>query len=137
MFIIALVTGLVIISLPSPPDGAEAEAREVAVATNLASRTALFEGRTHTLALSKDGWAIRHFTDGKWRDVNGADFDTAPLLRVEGAEVELTSELTPHIVFEPTGQATPFALTLGRARDIWSVTGDTSADITVGPGRVR
>ena len=137
MFIIALVTGLVVISLPSPPDGTEGEARDIAVAANLAARAALFEGRTHTLAVSDDAWRVRTFADGEWRDVSGAEFAAPPTLRVEGVEVELPEDLTPFVVFEPTGQATPFALTLGRVRDYWSVVGDASADISVEPGRAR
>jgi len=137
MFIIALVTGLVIISLPGPPNGAEAEARKIAIATNLASRSALFEGRTHTLAISRDEWTVRRFENGAWQDLQVAKFDITPTLSVEGVEIDLTPELTPYIVFEPSGQATPFALTLGGVRDRWSITGDASADIQARPGTAK
>ena len=126
MFIVALVTGLVLISLPEGPRGPQAEARAISLAANLAAREAISEGRTHTLSVSEDGWEVRQFASGAWQTRAGADWTARPRLFVENVPLELSEQPDPAIVFEPTGGATPFRLELGQGRDAWRVEMDTT-----------
>lgn len=142
LFILALVTTLMVIAIPSGPGGPEAAARNFSVAANLASREAISEGRTHTISLSREGWTVRAWSvggtgDGEWVDRAGADWQTRVEVDVEQVPVELPEEPEPLILFDPTGGATAYVIALGSGRERWSVVGDTQGRASLESGRVR
>lgn len=138
MAILALMSGLVLISLPGDPDPVEEDARAIATMLNRAAQSALNDGATRTLALSETEWALRRFDESGWRDLNSANFTTQSVrLFIETAPVELTDDMVPHIIFEPSGEATSFRLELQNRDSDWYLTGTPSGQILVEAGRVR
>ena len=135
--IIALMSGAVILALGPDPDPAQDSARNLAKTLNRAGEAALTDGQTRTLALSREGWELRRFAGTEWQTADSGNFTTNADLFVEDAEVELTDEAIPHLIFEPTGQATPFRLELRSREGNWHLEGTDSGDVTVEAGRAR
>jgi len=134
--ILALVTGLVAINLPDDPDPTEDDARTLAVTLNRAAQASLTDGATRSLALSREGWSLRRFQDGEWQAVAADQFEARRVeLFVEAAKVELSDDPLPYIIFEPTGQATPFELTLRDRDGNWSLEGTETGRVSVEAGR--
>ena len=134
--ILAFVSSLVVFNLPEDPDPLEVDARELAVTLNRAAQASLTDGATRTLAVSREGWTLSRFHDGEWQETRANQFESRnPELFVETAKVELGEDALPYIVFEPSGQATPFELTLRDREGTWNLTGTDTGRVSVEAGR--
>ena len=129
--VLALVSGLVVVNLPRPGDTPQDAVRELAADLNTTIRQSLYDGQTRALAVSEDEWELRRFADGKWATDLAGELRPPVRLSVEDVPVELTEELQPLILFEPSGFATPFVLEAGRRADRFVLAGDTTGELSV------
>ena len=134
LVIISLMTGLVILSVPSEPEANERDALALADALRTASRSALIDGATRSVSVSDTDWAVRRFGETGWQEVASGAVSGRVEIAVDGAPVELSREAQPLLIFEPTGQATAFDLLLDARRDTdWRITGDAVGRIELVP----
>ena len=114
LFILALVTGAVVMTLPSKPPAALTQARALTTDLNVAADDALLAGRPAALSLTPEGYQIYSYSEFDWqqqKSVPWAD-GTSPQLRRDGERVALPDTPTPLIIFEPIGQSETFEITL-------------------------
>ena len=118
LFIMALVTGAVVLTLPKDPPAALAQARALATDLNVAADDALLAGQPAALSMTDKGYQIYSYTEFDWQErksVSWADGLSAQLRR-DGERVALPDTPTPLIIFEPIGQSEIFEITLQTRR---------------------
>ena len=134
LVIISLMTGLVVLSMPGEPEPGERDALALADALRTASRSALIDGATRSVSISDTEWTVSRFGETGWQEVASGAPSGRVEIAVDGAEVELSADAQPLLVFEPTGQATAFDLLLDARRDTdWRITGDAVGRIELVP----
>lgn len=126
LFIIAVVTSMVILTLPRRQPSAELEAASLAIAIERASEQALVSGIAHGIDVGQRGYAIVLRQDGNWVQVAGSAHrleSGVTLVRGEGADGQ--AEDGPHFIFDPLGTALGEPLTLSG--------GETRITLTLAP----
>lgn len=119
MLIIGLMTGIVVLNLPSGDDPWEAQARELASKFEIASQSAMIANQTIGIKISKEGYEVVRFVAGDWVKIEGQAFSGEIPISValvqNGAEIDLKAAAkvdVPVIRYDATGLATPFELTI-------------------------
>ena len=135
--VLALVSGLVVVSLPRPEDTPQDAVRELAADLNATIRQSLYDGQTRALAVSEDEWQLRRFSNGTWAVDRAGELRPPVRLAVEDVPVELTEDLQPLVLFEPSGLATPFVLEAGRRAEQFILVGDATGELSVETPNVR
>ena len=110
LFIMALASSMIILSMPPRPAPIEVAIYKLADLAEAARNTALVKGSWTGIAQQSESYQIVSFQNGEWRP------SRAPAVRIEGElsfEVEREREDTsPILQFGPTGTAQEETLTL-------------------------
>ena len=134
LVIIGLMTGLVVLSMPGEPDPGERDALALADALRTASRSALIDGATRSVSISDTEWNVSRFGETGWQEVVSGAPSGRVEIAVDGAEIELSADAQPLLVFEPTGQATAFDLRMDARRGAgWRISGSPVGEIALEP----
>ena len=114
LFIMALVTGAVVMTLPKDPPAALAQARALTTDLNVAADDALLTGQPAALSMTNEGYQIYSYTEFDWQERKSALWAeglSAQLMR-DGERVALPDKAVPLVIFEPIGQSEIFEITL-------------------------
>ena len=159
MFIMALLSGVVVLSMPEGPESAEREARRLAARLHMAAQESVITGEAWGVVIGEDGYAFYRRRAGVWAPVGARDkffapetwdAETAVSWTREGvsprlAELEDEREdedddkpkrVTPMARFDSTGEATPFEVVLERGRKRYTVRTDEMGEVALETGRL-
>ena len=135
LFIMALVSGLVVLNLPDDPPPEEQAVRDLALDLNRASRMALADGRSRLWSVGREGWELSEWSGRDWRLLRAGEWQRPPRMQVENAPVELLEVPAPLVLIEASGQSTPFALEVRNRAGLWEMRGDATGAVEVERGR--
>lgn len=131
LFIIGLISGAVVMTLPKEPPAAKQMAEGLTQQLNMAAQESLLSGAPFALGVSEIGYSFLTYNGTEW--VNTASQDWADGLTAQltkdGEPIKLTEAALPHILFEPTGSSSVFALSLSSFEASYSLS-------SLGDGRV-
>jgi general secretion pathway protein H len=112
--IIGLLSAAVIVAMPDPRGSLAAEAERFAARAGAARERAVMDNRAIAIRLDANGYAFDWRREGEWRPIESKPFLAQAWNQGTMAEVESGAA---RIVFDSTGFAEPFALTLARGRE--------------------
>jgi type II secretion system protein H len=102
LVIFGLAAAAVVLVMPQPGGGVQAEAERFAARAKAVRDNAIVEARAAAIEVGKDGYAISRRADGEWRETARHDW-------MRGTEVE-----GGRTRFDTTGLADPLYVTLRR-----------------------
>lgn len=114
LVIIGLMSSAVVMTLPREKSAVLIEAKTLHRSLNIAAQESLLSGHTHALAVSETGYEIREAFGDSWtvqRQSDWPDGTRVDFTRNE-ARLDLPKTFVPLVMFEPTGGATIFEMTL-------------------------
>ena len=156
--VMAVLTGVVVLSLPPAPGPSQRIAQEVAALTKRLGDRAIMEGRPMGLYVTGEGWQPALFADGAWQMLPARPLDEDDSLRLDlaledqvvlpeeeeaaaiilarrtSSEEEAPPPPPPDIVFDPVGEVTPFRLTVTGPKANWRVITDPFGKVEVRRG---
>jgi general secretion pathway protein H len=109
LVIIGLLTGLVVVTLPSTRSETEIQAQTLVRQLNALSQDGLISGEIRGFGLSKTGYDGEQFISAAAADWPNT---VEPALKRNNVIIKLPEDLSPQILFEPTQISTPFVLDL-------------------------
>lgn len=114
MVIIGLMTSAVVLTLPKDKAVVNVYAEDLVRDINGAAQASLLSGKMAALGVSEKAYAIYAYEDDAWVSKREGDWPDGVFVTFEKdkAELQLTEEIVPLALFEPTGQSTVFDLTL-------------------------
>jgi len=114
MVIIGLMTSAVVLTLPQDKAVVNIYAENLLRDLNGAAQSSLLTGKTAALGVSEKAYAIYAYENEDWVPKRMEDWPEGVFVTFEkdAAKLELTEDVVPLALFEPTGQSTFFALTL-------------------------
>jgi type II secretion system protein H len=114
LVIIGLLTGLVVVTLPSTRSETEIQAQTLVRQLNALSQDGLISGEIRGFGLSKTGYALYRYDGEQFISAAAADWPNTvePALKRNNVIIKLPEDLSPQILFEPTQISTPFVLDL-------------------------
>ncbi len=128
LIIIGLMSAVVILSIPRPDSPLKKQAQLMTGHINQLAQNGIISGRVGAVGISKDGYALYNYQDQDWHEIISGEWDRGSRVRFkrENKNLELPKEITPIILFQPTGLSTAFELSLsdGGAQYIISGQGD-------------
>lgn len=156
LIILALVSGVAMMSLPDQRTEAQDVAKRFAAHVAMLTDQAIVEGRPYGIVVTPGGWQARAFDGGQWvyrplpnsmqvlEDVTltFTERDSFELpepeeqgvvqLRTPGGSGEVAPPPTPpSITFDPVGERTPFDLEVVGRDEVWIVSADVLGEIEV------
>lgn len=133
LVIMALVSAVVVLTLPDGADRSHEAAETFIADLRFAARDSVIAGAATGVAITQEGYSVLRFRRGAWRQFSGEDRfagrmwpdGVQPILRRDGEVVAPGEE--PQIRFDSVGMATPFEIDLvgpdGRRRVVGTLTG--------------
>lgn len=122
VFVLSLVTGLIMATLPANPPPALREARRLEAQIETAMLEARTGGRKLGLVVMKEGYFLAVWRDGKWQELPGSAYQLRGPVRLLEVDSPPRDEPRPDgwpaLVFDPlfgTGRAQFEFLDTGRA----------------------
>jgi len=114
LVIIGLMSSIVILSIPTPKSALDKQAEQLTSQLNALAQDGLISGRVGAAGFTRDGYALFSYEDGDWAERHTSEWTENYRIRLEraSARIDLPKEITPSIIFQPTGLSTPFELTL-------------------------
>lgn len=114
LVIVGLVSSVVVLTLPQKTPAIDVFAKQIQRDIYRMSQESLLTGKPSALGLSEGGYAVMVFENGIWQTVYDVPAPEAVDIgfEKEAANIKLSKNIVPLAVFEPTGQASLFALTL-------------------------
>lgn len=136
LVIIGLMTSAVVMTFPADDSDVSDRAQLLVRDVNVASRQALLSGQPTAFGVSQTGYGLFNYQDGTWLPPRETDWpEDARITFVIGSErVKLTEDLLPLIIFEPTGMAEPYTLSVQTAAGVYRLTGRADGQATVETG---
>lgn len=118
VFIVALASTVIIVSLPSSEKQTTVQAEKLLRELNFASRESIASGFPTALFLTEDGYAFKHFREQEWSpDIRSTKLSnnrftpTRLALYLEDGPITVEQlDSKPVITFYPIGDATPASL---------------------------
>lgn len=131
IFIIGLVSSAVVMNLPKDPPAAKQMAEGLTRQLNIAAQESLLSGTPFALGVSERGYSLLTYDGTDWVTTDSREWadDLEAKLTKNGESIKLTEEPLPHILFEPTGVSSVFALSLSNFEASYSL-------LSLGDGRV-
>lgn len=123
LVMIGLLSGVVVMNMPSKKSPTRTEAENLVKAINGLIQDGLISGEIRALGVSETEYAFYQYdgTDfeilrqGAWQD------DTKPSLSINNNRIPLPENLSAQIIFEPTGINTEFRLSLSGRDDSYDI----------------
>ena len=109
LVIVGLMSAAVVLALPDPGGGLVGEAERFAARARAAQERAVMDNRPMALRLVADGYAFEWAVRGEWQPL-----DAAPFVPQRWREGTVAKAADDRIVFDSTGFADPFQVTLSR-----------------------
>ncbi len=136
--LLGLTAGLVVLNLPKPKPPIQSEVQILATTLNVAVRKSVIDGKVRAIDVDVGGIELFLY-DGEWESETRRDFSEIARidLEVEDHRVDLKArakskvELPPLIQFEPTGNVTPFTLSMSGRGGSFVLSPDLRGNITV------
>ncbi|MEM8988539.1 MAG: type II secretion system minor pseudopilin GspH [Pseudomonadota bacterium] len=141
VFIMGLMAGVVVLSMPREDTTLKDAARRFAADVKHAADESIVGGRTVGLSVDDRGYAFYLYEAGDWRaaDVRRAwpqGVDVTYDDEIEGTPAGRRADegrpSAPSLRFSPTGEATPFEVIFGRGGAEIRVGADANGDIHMG-----
>lgn len=117
MLIIGLMTGVVVLNLPSGDDPAVEQGKLLVSRLRIAAQTSMIENTPVGIEFNEDGYSAVRFIGGEWETVESFTYELEQPLVLEltqnGAKIDLDAARktgVPVIRYDATGLATPFEL---------------------------
>lgn len=140
LFIIAMMAGAVVMSLPPKQDPLYEQGKTLATRIGLAAQTGLIEQQAMGVSFTKKGYTILKYTDQAWEIIEEFEFegDRAPDLELRENEAPVDLEQAekseiPVIRYDTTGLGTAFELYLTSGSSGFVITGAIDGTITAEP----
>lgn len=142
LVIIGLLASVVTLAMPDRRVGAREEARTLAARATLGAQESILSSTPIGLVLTPQGYSFSRWRAGRWTPVPD-DKTFASRTWGEGLEVIYTESkarpvtgrtkppILPAVVFQSSGIATPFKVTLTKDREVWAVSGNERGEIAV------
>ena len=142
LVIIGLVTGVAVLTLPGKEASLRDDALRLAARATLAAQDSIFSGAPTGLHVTGAGYSFYRMKAGTWQEV-ADDRVFSPVIWREGVAAALSREggaritskmlivTTPEVVFDPTGLATRFTLTLAENGERFVVDGSATGRMVV------
>lgn len=135
LFMIGLLSGAVVMSLPEKKSPVKAQAETVVNALNAIIQDGLVSGEVRGFGVSETHYALYQYDGTTFNIVEQRVWgnDIEPALSINSRAVKLPEKLSPQILFEPTGVNRPFQLSLLGSQDSYGVSsqGDGRAILTL------
>jgi len=133
LVMIGLLSGVVVMNMPSKKSPTQTEAETLVKRINGLIQDGLISGEIRALGVSETSYAFYQY-DGSnfevlvqksWQD------DTKPALSINNNRIPLPEDLSAQIIFEPTGINTEFRLNLSGRDDSFDIisSGNGRADL--------
>lgn len=131
LVIIGLMSSAVILTLPQNKPAIDTQSETLLRGVNVMAQSSLISGTPSALGLSENQYAFMEYIDGEWEAPVSIDFTNGvrAVLQKDGADIKLSDDIQPLIMFEANGLSTPFSLTLSDSEN-------TATLRSVGDGRV-
>lgn len=145
--IIGLLTSVVVLTM-SQGDGLRADARALAARMKLLSQESVLDGVPTGVLFTPEGYAFYSLKAGTWTELSGERVFARQAWR-KGVTAEITraandadkggasktqgrsKKITPTLVFDPTGVATPFKISLRSDGELFTVASDEKGGVSV------
>ena len=114
IFIMALATSLVVMTLPPQPGKVESEAARIEAEMHRAADQAMVSGHMTGLDITRDGYAMVRWRSGGWQTISGTGYVLPEDISIDYAS-ESDRKLPddwPELRFDPLGPMTPAVITL-------------------------
>lgn len=119
ILIIGLFTGIAVMNFAWSRPQADVFKSEIVPPLETTARLAVLEQRTLAVQIEEERIVIGDMSSGVWEEVEFIpvpdDIDVS--LVVDGKTLSLEERKTRYLIFEPTGQSTPFELVLREGSD--------------------
>lgn len=114
LVVIGLISSAVILTLPGEKPAIETYSKTMLKDINTAAQTSLLTGETVALGLSETAYAVLIYREGQWQSNGEREFpeNTKFSFEKEGSRVKLSDKILPLGIFESTGTASVFTVTL-------------------------
>lgn len=112
LVLIGLLSGVVIMNVPNPKSETQIEAERLARDLNAMVQDGLISGEVRGFGLTEKQFSFYTYNGEDFVPAGGQNWPDRikPQLRREGQELELPDEVSPQIIFEPTGLNAPFVI---------------------------
>ncbi|MEQ8507469.1 MAG: type II secretion system minor pseudopilin GspH [Rhodospirillaceae bacterium] len=157
LFVIGLVTGAVIWTLPTAGTDVDKEAVRLAARLKSTSQESILSGEVLGVSIADDRYAFHRFRRGQWARMNdGAVFEDRTVTSGVGVQLvsfgqtfenvsrqvlrvsdTVESQDQPNLIFHPVGMNEPFQIMVSDEVSSVQVRGTASGDIQVVRGDVR
>ena len=132
LVVVGLMSSAVVMTLPKPKSALDKQAVLLTAHLNALAQDGLIAGQVTAAGFSTEGYKLYSFTNGLWAERYAGHWSEPYRLHFKRADtkVKLTKEISPSLVFQPTGLSTPFEFTLEDRRAKYAL-------MTSGSGRVE
>ena len=144
LVIIGLLASTVVLTMPDRNNLLREQVYRFAARVNMASQEGIVANRPMGLAISHSGYAFFRYQDGQWQDLandrvfGGEKWNAANSISIERDQESLARRAAsedalahPAILFEPTGQSTPFVISFSNTGEQYSVIGNSRGEALV------
>lgn len=143
LLIFGIMSGVVALNLPSRKNPLYELGTQIASNLERAAQSSLVNRQTLGVKFSNTGYEVVKYTDGQWQEVQAFEFEEGFLptitLKKNGTLINLDNpkvQALPIIVFDTTGLATPFNLTLESERTRVHLSGNYMGEIFIKHGEL-
>jgi len=114
LVIIGLLTSAVVLTLPNQQPTLRSYGETLVQDLNAASQSGLLTGKSAALGLSDEKAAVMTYETGDWTVIQTYPFpeNVSVVYEVDNQKIHLKEDIIPLAMFEPTGLATAFTLSL-------------------------
>jgi len=118
LVIIALMSSVVILTIPPPKSDLETQVEMMVGALNRMSQNSLITGRVSAAGFSSEGFGLYDYVNGEWEETFTDGWHDSYRLQFEReeAKLDLPKTTAPSILFHPTGLSTPFELAMSNGQ---------------------
>lgn len=123
LFILGLVSGVIMLTLPSRESQEQSEADRLAAGLSAASNYSILSGQVIGAAVSETGYRFFRLVRGQWSHLDSEPLGSRALppgsvltISFPSAPETLESVARPNIVFYPMGLNTPFSIIVGEGQ---------------------
>ncbi len=144
LVIIGLLASTVVLTLPDRDDVLREQVHRFAARVNMVSQEGVVANRPMGLAISHSGYAFFRYQDGRWQELaddrmfGSETWNAVGTISIERDQERLTrstpgddASLLPTILFEPTGQSTPFVVSFSNHEERYDVIGNSRGETVV------
>ena len=137
VFIIALTSSLVVLTLPERSSEAERFTERFAQDVSRAHDRAILSGRVVGIGFARDRYRLQEWRQGEWHTVSGNSQsvpERVDIVFLNAPETEDDEQAHPDILFDPTGVNTPTEMLVRSRGERLSVTVQADGEVQIDAG---